>query len=105
MGCVQVHYIEVTLDNEEDEDVGHIQNTEVDTIETAEEEATCHDNAVEERSILASISGVPKYNTLRMRGVLQGKKVSLLIDGGASHNFINLALLQRRHIPVTSPKK
>jgi hypothetical protein len=47
---------------------------------------------------IASISGVPKFNAFRMRGVLQGKKVSVLIDGGASHNFIDSTLLQRRHI-------
>jgi hypothetical protein len=35
-----------------------------------------------------------------MRGVLQGQKVSILIDGGASHNFIDSTLLQRRHIPT-----
>jgi hypothetical protein len=35
-----------------------------------------------------------------MRGVLQGQKVSILIDGSASHNFIDSALLQRRHIPT-----
>jgi hypothetical protein len=49
---------------------------------------------------LESINGVPKYNTFRMRGVLQGHKVLVLIDGGASHNFIDLALLKRRHIPI-----
>ena len=73
---------------------------EVDATETVEEEATGHDSATEERATLASISGVPKYNTFRMRGVLQGQKVSVLIDGGASHNFIDSALLQRRHIPT-----
>jgi hypothetical protein len=35
-----------------------------------------------------------------MRGVLQGWRVSVLIDGGASHNFIDSALLKRRHIPT-----
>jgi hypothetical protein len=48
---------------------------------------------------LASISGVPKYKVFRMRGVLQGQRVSVLIDGGASHNFIDVALLNRRLIP------
>jgi hypothetical protein len=100
MGHGQVHYIEVTSDNEEEEDFGHIQNMEADTIETVDEEATGHDSTTEEKAALASISGVPKYNTFRMRGVLQGKKVSVFIDGGASHNFIDLALLQRRHIPM-----
>jgi hypothetical protein len=32
--------------------------------------------------------------------VVSEKKVSVLIDGGASHNFIDSALLQRRHIPT-----
>jgi hypothetical protein len=100
MGYGQVHYIEVTSDNEEDEDFGHIQNMEADNTKTAEEEPTGHDSTTEERDTLASISGVPKYNTFRMRGVLQGQKVSVLIDGGASHNFINSSLLQRRHIPT-----
>jgi hypothetical protein len=93
MGRGQVHYIEVTSDNEEDDDFSHIQNMEADTTETTEEEATSHDSVTEERATLASISGVPKYNTFRMRGVLQGQKVSVLIDGGASHNFIDSALL------------
>jgi hypothetical protein len=57
-------------------------------------------SVAEERATLASISGVPKYNTFRMRGVLQGEKMLVLIDGGASHNFIDSALLQRRHIPT-----
>ena len=83
MGRGQVHYIEVTSDNEEEEDFSHIQNMEADTIETADEEATGHDSTTKERAALASISGVPKYNTFRMRGVLQGQKVSMLIDGGA----------------------
>jgi hypothetical protein len=39
-----------------------------------------------------------------MRGVFQGKKVSVLIDGGASHNFIDSALLRRRHIPIVEYK-
>jgi hypothetical protein len=70
MGHGQVQYIEVTSDNEEEEDFGHIQNMEADTTETAEEEATGQDSTAGERATLASISGVPKYNTFRMRGVL-----------------------------------
>jgi hypothetical protein len=96
MGRGQVHYIEVTSDNEEEEEVGQIQNMEAETIETEEEQITGQDSM----ATLASISGVPKYNTFRMRGVLQGQRVSVLIDGGASHNFIDSTLLKRRHIPT-----
>jgi hypothetical protein len=54
----------------------------------------------EEKATLASISEIPKYNTFRMRGVLQGQNILVLIDGGASHNFIDSSLIQRRHIPT-----
>jgi hypothetical protein len=89
-----VHYIEVKSDNEENEDFNHIQNIEANTTKIAEEEATGYDSTKEERATMASISGVPKYNTFRMRGVLQGKKVLVLIDGGGgSHNFIHSTFL------------
>jgi hypothetical protein len=96
----KAHYIEVNSYNEEDEYFGHLQNIEVDTTEIIEEEGTSHDIATDEKDTLESISGVPKYNTFRMRGVLQGKNVLVLIDGGASHNFIDSTLLHRRHIPI-----
>jgi hypothetical protein len=45
---------------------------EAKTLEAAEEEVPELDCAVGEKAMLASISGVPKFNTFRMRGVLQG---------------------------------
>jgi hypothetical protein len=99
-GRGQVHYIEVTSDNEEEEEIDQIQNIEAETLETTEEEIPGQDNTVKEKATLASINGVPKYNTFRMRGVLQGQKVLVLIDGVASHNFIDSTLLKRRHIPT-----
>jgi hypothetical protein len=93
MGHGQVNYIEVTLDNEEEEDYGQIQNIEAETSDTTEEEDPKLYSVTGENATLASISGVPKFNTFRMRGVLQGQRVSVLIDGGASHNFVDAALL------------
>jgi hypothetical protein len=43
MGRGQVHYIEVNLNNEE-EDLGHIYNMEEDTIDITDEEAISHDS-------------------------------------------------------------
>jgi hypothetical protein len=40
MGRGQVNYIEVTSDNEEEEEIGQIHNIEAETIETIEEEIT-----------------------------------------------------------------
>jgi hypothetical protein len=92
--------ITVTSNNEEEEDYNQLQNMEAETTETAEEEVTGLDSTTEGKATLASISEVPKFNTFRMRGVLHGQKVSVLIDGGASHNFIDSTLLRRRHIPT-----
>jgi hypothetical protein len=73
---------------------------EAKMLEAVEEEVPKLDCAAREKATLASISGVPKFNTFRMRGVLEGQRVSVLIDGGASHNLIDAALLKRRHIPT-----
>ena len=100
MGKGKSHYIEVISNDEEDEDFVHLQNMEAENQGQAEEEDASHDLTTDKKVTLASISEVPKFNTFRMRGVLQGKKVSVLIDGGDSHNFIDSSLLQRRHIPT-----
>jgi hypothetical protein len=77
--------------------MGQIQNMEAESTEFAKEEQVTGQDSM---ATLASIIGVPKYKTFRMRGVLQGQRVSVLIDGGASHNFIDATLLKKRHIPI-----
>jgi len=73
---------------------------EADPIENAEEEDESHGLTTNDEVTIRSISGVPKFNTFKMSGVLQGQEISVLIDGGSSHNFIESSLLQRRHIPI-----
>jgi hypothetical protein len=48
--------------------------------------------------VMALMSGFLRYHTFRVRGVLQGHKVTILIDGGASHNFIDANMVERRGI-------
>jgi hypothetical protein len=79
--------MEVTQTNEE-----HIQ-------EEGEEEIMYKQPGIK-KPVIASISGVQRFSTFRIRGVLQGKKVTVLIDGGASHNFIDAALVSKRHLPT-----
>ena len=47
---------------------------------------------------MASMSGFLRYHTFRFKSVLQGHKVTILIDGGESHNFIDGNMVERRGI-------
>jgi len=54
---------------------------------------------------IATLSGVPRYYTFRIRAILQGQRVISLIDGGATHDFIDTTLVARRHIPMEEFKE
>jgi hypothetical protein len=45
---------------------------------------------------IATLSGIPRYNTLRLKGLVQGQRMTALVDGGATHNFIDASLVARR---------
>ena len=64
--------------------------------EIVEEEGEPHRTS----SKIDVLSGVPQFHTLRLKGVLQGKKITVLVDGGATHNFIDSTLVERIKIHI-----
>ena len=48
------------------------------------------------------MTGVPRFHTLRIGGTVQGHRLEVLIDGGASHNFIDVAWVKKRDIQTKS---
>ena len=44
--------------------------------------------------------GVPKYLTLIFQGYILNQRVSILVDRGATYNFIDAQLVQRRATPT-----
>jgi hypothetical protein len=105
----KIHYIEVVSDSEDEsdgEESGAIHNIQLSHKETEQalhvqgEEVLSHQEEGLKKVTIASMSGVPKFNTFRMKGVVQGQWATVLIDGGASHNFIDVAMVERRHIPT-----
>jgi hypothetical protein len=90
------HYIEVYFDSDNDED---------EEVKQAHNQG--HPTSGEESSqvgakgpVMALMSGFSRYNTFRVRGVLQGHKVTVLIDGRTSHNFIDANMVERRGISI-----
>jgi hypothetical protein len=118
MGKGEIHYIEVAADNvdseEEEQDSGSTSSEEESA--PAEEQpprrpptpAGAHPPVVPQPpeqanrrkptkgGVIATLSGVPRYDTLCIRGIIQGQWEITLIDGGATHNFIDASLVSRR---------
>eukprot|EP00253_Pinus_taeda_P001460 PITA_01460 len=51
---------------------------------------------------LVALRGVPKYLTLRVWGTVRGQRVLVLVDNGATHNFIDAQMVEWRGIPSES---
>lgn len=48
---------------------------------------------------LHSLAGFDSLKTLKIKGEIQGKEVVILIDGGATHNFILEKLVTELNLP------
>jgi hypothetical protein len=114
----EIHYIEVATDNvdseEEEQDSGSTSSEE-ESAPTEEQPphrpstpAGAHPPVVPQPpeqanrrkptkgGVIATLSGVPRYDTLCIRGIIQGQWAIALIDGGATHNFIDASLVSRQ---------
>ena len=78
----KAHYIKVYLDSDGEE----YEQEATEELWAAEEESLQGDTP---EGVIATLSGVPRFHTLRIKGVVQGHKVGVLVDGGATHNFID----------------
>jgi hypothetical protein len=45
---------------------------------------------------IATLFGVPRYNTLMLKVLIKGQRMTVLVDGGATHNFIDASLVAQR---------
>ena len=78
-------------------DEGDETDQEQEGLQVAEEE---QQQAETQEGVIATLSGIPRFHTFRVRGVLQGQRCTVLIDGGATHNFIDRTLVERRGLPT-----
>jgi hypothetical protein len=111
MGKGEIHYIEVaadSVDSEEEEQDSRSTSSEEESAPAKEQPprrpltpAGAHPPVVPQPpehanrrkptkgGVIATLFGVPGYDTLRIRGIIQGQRAIALIDGGATHNFID----------------
>jgi len=97
MGKGKVHYIEVVSDEDDDDDDEGIRQDNGEPLHDTEQ-VPLQDSP--KGVTIATLSTVPKYYTFRVGGIVEGQRVKTLVDGGATHNFIDAALVTRRQIPA-----
>ena len=56
--------------------------------------------ALIQRGGFIELAGSPRCTVFRVRGTLQGQRVTVMLDSGATLNFINSSLVQRRGLPT-----
>lgn len=54
---------------------------------------------------LNSVLGINNPKTLKLRGQVNGQEVVLMIDPGATHNFVSTALMEKLRLPVSPTRR
>ena len=77
-----------------------------------EEDNQFDDRATEEPSLielkdivelsLNSVVGLTTSGTMKIKGTIRSKEVIILVDSGATHNFLSLDLVQQLALPLTT---
>ena len=91
MGKGKVHLIEVLPDSSEEDESEQKSDVELHSTELEQ---------LPQRATIATLTGVPTFHTIRIRGSIQGQRAIALIDGGATHNFIDASWVERKRFPT-----
>lgn len=51
------------------------------------------------------VVGLSSPKTLRLKGLVSGEEVIVMIDPGATHNFISLSLIEKLQLPLVQTKE
>ena len=66
-----------------------------------EAKAILQDSRVEEVEItLYALIGNPTLGTMRVKGRIEKEGLVILLDSGSTHNFIDVSLLSKLHVPI-----
>lgn len=54
---------------------------------------------------LSSVMGISNQKTMKLKGLIEGVEVILMIDPGAINNFISLTAVQKLNLPYSTSVK
>ena len=84
-----------------DKQVHNIQVLPLDASKKFKEVEVCHSDATHACCVTSSmwILAVGPYDLVRMHGFINGHKVWIMVDDGATHNFLNYKLVKKLKLP------
>lgn len=89
IGKGKAHLIEVISDDE------GIPDTDVEC-DHDEQSHSEHEKQKDTQQVtMASLSGVSRYHSFHVKGVINGQQLVCIVDSGATHNFIDEGLVAR----------
>ena len=91
MGKGKVHLIKVLSNSSEEDELEQKQDGELHSTKLEQ---------LPQRATIATLTGVLTFHTIRIRGSIQGQRAIALIDGGATHNFIDASWVERKRFPI-----
>lgn len=89
--------LSVLLTYEDEEDIGAAEGKDTQQLEA--------DEYINPEVSLNSVIGLSSSKTMKLKGNILGSKVIVMIDPGATHNFISIALVEKLGIPVLNTKE
>lgn len=98
LGKGQIHYIEVISDDEASDDENEPSNE--CTMEDFTNEGTVTPNTITNTGNLATLNSANQFYTIKVPRKILGEKVITLIDGGATHNFIDEEFVARKKLKL-----
>lgn len=87
-------------DESETEEIG-----ELASVEAAEQDPQTETVEQPPEVSLSSVMGITGPKTMRMKGSINGCDVVVMVDPGATHNFLSSLAAQQLQIPVTETKR
>ena len=91
------------MNKKNDKQVHTIQVLPLDASKKFKEVEVCHSDATHACCVTSSMwmPAFGPYDLVRMHGFINGHKVWIMVDDGATHNFLNYKLVKKLKLPQT----